>query len=47
LSREDFLAGELDLMALFSLSLEQLYGDDFVQLFGADETNGRSTLFRT
>ena len=46
LSREDFLAGDLDLMALFSLSLERFYSDDFVQLLGAEETNRGSASFR-
>src|SRR6266404_8437057 len=46
LGREDFLTGDLDLMALFSLSLERFYSDDFVQSLGTEETNGRSASFR-
>jgi hypothetical protein len=46
LSREDFLAGNFDLKALFSLSFERFYSEDFVLLLGTEETNGRSAAFQ-
>jgi len=46
LSREDFLAGNFDLKALFSLLFERFYSEDLVLWLGTEETNGRSAAFR-
>jgi len=46
LSREDFLAGNFDLKALFSLLFERFYSEDFVLWLGTEEANGRSAAFQ-
>jgi hypothetical protein len=46
LSREDFLAGNFDLKALFSLLFDRFYSEDFVLWLGAGETNGRTAAFQ-
>ena len=45
LSWEDFLAGNFDLKALFSLSFERFYSDDFVLWLGTEELDGKSAAF--
>jgi hypothetical protein len=46
LSREDFLAGNFDLKALFSLLFDRFYSEDFVLWLGPGETNGRTAAFQ-
>ena len=46
LSREDFLAGNLDLKSLFLLLFDQFYSEDFVLWLGAQETTGRTAAFQ-
>jgi hypothetical protein len=46
LSREDFLAGNFDLKALFSLLFDRFYSEDFVLWLGAQEANGRTSAFQ-
>jgi len=46
LSREDFLAGNFDLKALFSLLFERFYSEDFVLRLGTEDANGRSAAFQ-
>jgi len=42
LSREDFLAGNLDLKSLFSVLFDRFYSEDFVLWLGAEEMIGRT-----
>jgi hypothetical protein len=46
LSREDFLAGMLDLKTLFSALLDRFYSEDSVLWLGAEESNGRTAAFQ-
>jgi hypothetical protein len=46
LSREDFLAGNLDLKSLFLLLFDQFYSEDFVLWLRAQETTGRTAAFQ-
>jgi hypothetical protein len=46
LSREDFLAGMLDLKSLFSALFDRFYSEDFVLWLGAVESNGRAAAFQ-
>ena len=46
LSREDFLAGTLDLKSLFTLSFDGFYSGDLVLWLGTEETNGKAAAFQ-
>jgi len=46
LSREDFLAGNLDLRSLFSMLFDRFYSEDFVWWFKTEEVIGRTATFQ-